>query len=208
MGTAVAAAIEIAQLGVYSRFTAAGEVVVESLGVAIGVALARWWHRGSQSPQQSPHLGRAVGQSLVWAALAALYAAFLGAVFCVPFELIRDPHQWAARLDGFLVVPFARLYAGSDFNTASEILRKIFFFAPLGALLAMSARPLPLPVAIRRALLVLLLLLAAALGTGIELAQVFLAPHIPDVTDVLLYTIGAGLGMMVTVRLGSARNMA
>jgi hypothetical protein len=49
------------------------------------------------------------------------------------------------------------------------------------------------------------LVTAAGLATGIELFQVFLPARFPDLTDVLLCTTGAGLGMAVVLQLNTGR---
>ena len=44
-------------------------------------------------------------------------------------------------------------------------------------------------------------MLAMAVAGAIELAQVFLPPHVPDVTDVLLAAIGATIGVTIVMRI-------
>ena len=59
----------------------------------------------------------------------------------------------------------------------------------------MAVVPLSVPPAIRRVLLGALLVVAAGVATSTEIAQVFFPPHVPDLTDVLLCTVGASIGM-------------
>jgi glycopeptide antibiotics resistance protein len=140
--------------------------------------------------------------ALCWAALAALYCLLLLAVFCMPLDPIEDGKLIRARFHGFFRVPFAALYRGSEFNALTEVLKKLLFFAPLGALLSMVAAALAPQGGTRRLVwLGLGVLIAVGMGTGIEMVQVFLPPHVPDVTDVLLYSSGAVLGMWLVQRL-------
>jgi VanZ family protein len=73
--------------------------------------------------------------------------------------------------------------------------------APLGALLALAVVALPVPAAIRRILLAGFLLVVVGIGASIEMAQVFLPPHVPDISDVILYTAGAAIGMLIALRM-------
>ena len=56
-----------------------------------------------------------------------------------------------------------------------------------------------------RTRLAVLLVTSAGMGVLIELAQVYVSPHRPDVTDVILYTAGTALGMLVAVRMAGRR---
>jgi VanZ family protein len=88
----------------------------------------------------------------------------------------------------------------------SEILRKGLLFAPLGAFFALAPARLSVPHPIRRILLCIALLATTGVATSIEMAQVFLAPRVPGSTDVILYTVGARVGMFVTLRAVDARH--
>jgi glycopeptide antibiotics resistance protein len=121
----------------------------------------------------------------------------MGLVFCAPSELVDDPHEIKTRYEGFYSMPFAGLTGGSHLEAVLNALTKLLFFAPLGAFLALAVIPLPIPRPIRRILLAGLLLAVAGIGASIEMTQVFLRPHVPDITDVILYTAGAAGGMLV-----------
>ena len=49
---------------------------------------------------------------------------------------------------------------------------------------------------------------AASVSLSIEMLQVMLPPHIADVTDVLLCTLGAWLGVLVTWKIAFAADEA
>jgi len=205
LGGLVVACIESAQLFVYSRPAAAGDLITGTIGVWAGAWLmARWRRQGHQdepqpAPDSSPHK--------VWLrlAMAAAYSLFLVIAFCWPLEPIRDPQQLKARFDGFISVPFASLYRGSPLDAILEVPKKLLLYALLGAMLAWAAMPLRAPRPIRRLFLAMLLAGAAGVALLIEMLQVFLPPHVPDVSDVILCTAGAAIGMLVTLRIAAGR---
>jgi hypothetical protein len=43
------------------------------------------------------------------------------------------------------------------------------------------------------------LLLAVALAVGVEFGQLWLPPHVPDWSDVLLALLGSGLGLLAVL---------
>jgi VanZ family protein len=124
-------------------------------------------------------------------------------VHCAPFRVSGTRAQWRARYEGFWALPFARLYRGSEFNAVSDSLRKLLLFAGLGALLTMAITALNAPPRVRLLLLAAGLVLATGLAASIELLQVVLPPHVPDVTDVVLGALGAAAGAAVTWRIVS-----
>jgi len=205
LGGLVVLGIELVQLLVYSRFTSTGDLITGTFGVWVGAWVMRRWRvrEGEHQPQFAS--ARSVKRAWFWLGLAGVYSLFLIVVFCAPFESIDDPQQIRARFDGFLCVPFASLYRGTEFNAISEILKKGLFYGPLGAFFALAVVPLAVPRPIRRILLAGLLMVAAGIATSIEMAQVFLPPHVPDVTDVILCTAGAAVAMFVTARIVDRR---
>lgn len=197
--------IELAQLVVYSRFTSTTDVVTGTCGVWIGAVLMRRWRGREQETSGPPGMAAAGSRTWCWLALAGIYVLVLAVIFCAPFEPLADVRQIKARYLGFFRVPFAALYYGSEFNAVSQVLKKTMLFAPLGSFFALAVRPLRVPRTIRRILLLALWLVASGVALGIELAQVWLPPHVPDFTDVLLCAAGAALGMYVTWRLTVSR---
>jgi len=200
-GASIAAAIELAQLFVYSRHTAVTDVLLGTLGVGIGACLMRWlrrWRREEEPPQP---IAVATRRSCLWLGSAGVYAVFVVAVFCAPFNPIDDRRELKRRYEGFYRVPFAALYGGSEYKAVSEVLKKGLFFAPLGAMLALAAAPVSAR-AVRCILMAFALAAAGGVAMLIEMAQVFFPPHVPDVTDVLLCTAGAAIGILVTVQVG------
>jgi len=201
LGVSIAAALEAAQLLVYSRFTDVGDILLAALGVAAGtLAMQRWYGRDRVGPIDRPSK-----RVLASATAALLWCGVLLVVFCAPFEPIHDPSLIRQRYEGFWQVPFASLYQGSEFHAISEILKKFFFYAPLGTLFALTVLPLAMPRILRGFLLVALLAVAAGVATTIEMIQVFLPPHVSDITDVLLCTTGAAIGMSLAAWIRGSR---
>lgn len=208
LGALVVLAVELVQLPVHSRYSSTTDLITGTLGVAAGAWLMRRWRGQPGEDLPPPVTGGAARYAWLWLGLAVLYAVFLMGVFCAPFERIDDAELIRARLEGFFRLPFAAYHRGTPFNAVSDVLKKLLLFAPLGALLALAAGSLPVPRPVRRILLTLLLLGAAGVATAIEMAQVLLPPHVPDVTDVISCTAGAAAGMLVSLRVLDARKAA
>jgi len=204
IGGLIVAAIEVAQLFVYSRFTDATDIIMGTAGVAVGAALMRRL-RGATGgqPVAEPATESAAANLawLRWLAIAALYAALVTAGYWFPFDFSADKEMIKQRLAGFFGVPLAAMYTGSEFKAVSNLLQKTLVFAPLGALVTVAARQMPVPQAVRRIFLGGLLLVCFGVAFGIELGQVLSPRHTPDFTDVILCTAGALVGMIVTARL-------
>ncbi len=190
--------IESAQVFVFTRYASVTDIILGTIGSAVGVALVRRRKQGSLAltanlPARWP--------VWLWLLACGIYAFVLLLVFCLPFDPPADGQQIRSRYEGFYRVPFAALYWGSEFNAISEVLRKTMFFAPLGILMALAV--ISLRTSRQTSIMVAILLLVVAAGWGflIEMVQVFYASHIPDITDVILYWIGAALGMIFTLRI-------
>lgn len=204
LGGLVVAAVETAQLLVYSRVTATGDLLAGTLGVGVGAVMMRLW-RGEQGACPSPPRGKGARRAWLWLGLAVVYALLLAAIFCAPLKPVDDLDQIKARYHGFLGVPFGSFYTSSELELISDVLKKGLLFAPLGAMLTLAVASLPVPRPIRCILICIGLLAAAAWATSIEMAQVFLPPHVPSSGDVILCAVGAAVGMFLTLRIAAAR---
>lgn len=201
LGFVFMVATECAQLFVYSRFSSATDVIVGTLGIACGLTTVRQWKTdGShKTARAAPPLSAGL-----WISVGVVYAIALVFVFCLPFESLRSAEEIRSRYEGFYRVPFAALYWGSEFNAISECLRKTMFFAPLGVLSAMAVKSLKVSHHLSIACATLFLGLACSWGIVIEMVQVYYRPHTPDITDVILYSIGATVGLVLTMRLAGS----
>ena len=200
LGALAVVVIELGQVIVRSCPASTTDLITGIAGVAVGAWLMRRWqaYAGEREPQAAP--GGSTRRAALWLALACVYLLLVAAALCVPSGIVDDIEQVKARYDGFFRVPFAGLLRGSHLNALLDAPKKVLFFAPLGALLALAVLPLPVPRGIRRILLCASLVAVAGMGVSIEMAQLFLLPHQPSIADVLLYTAGAGIGMLVTLR--------
>ena len=205
LGAVLVVLLELAQVIVYSRTASATDLIMCMVGVLIGVHVMHRWP-GQLVAERPVALAKQSKRQWIIAGLVAAYSLMLIAVFCAPgvepvLNLEENKDEIRARVEGFIQVPFAGLYTGSEFNAVSDVGRKMLFFAVLGVLLGVLAIPEDWPAAIRLSVRVILILYAAAVGMAIELVQVFVMPHVPDLTDVVLYSAGAAIGMFVTVRI-------
>lgn len=206
LGFVVVVAIEVAQLFLLSRYSDAGQVVMGTLGVTLGAWIMRRWRGSPDAAMVGAHASPSARRACLWLAVMVLYALFLTAFFCAPFDLVRDPREIRARYDGFFGLPFAGIIWGSWLNFAAQVVRKILFFSPMGIFAAKAVSSLSLPIPVRRIALGVLWIAAAGVGTGIELLQVFIVSHTPSITDVILYATGAAAGMLVTIWIVDARS--
>jgi glycopeptide antibiotics resistance protein len=205
IGGLIVAALELAQLFVFSRFTDTTDIVSGTVGVALGAALMRRILGGKSGTPAKEPAATANFAWLKWLGVAALYAVFLTAGYWFPFDFSADNVTVKERLARFFCVPFSSMYAGSEYQAISNLLQKTLLFVPLGALVTIAAGRIPVPEAVRRIFLAGLLLVCCTVAFGIELGQVLSPRHTPDVTDVILCTAGALAGMVVTARLQRGR---
>ena len=203
LGALAVLVIELGQVIVRSCPASTTDVITGMAGIAVGVWLMRRWqaHALEREPQVVPD--RSARRAALWLALAGVYLLLIAAALCMPSELVDDLEQVKARYEGFFCIPFAGILRGSHLDAVLDATKKVLFFGPLGALLALAVLPLPVPSGIRRILLCALLIVVAGIGVSIEMAQLFLLPHGPSITDVVLYTAGAAIGMVVTLRMAS-----
>jgi VanZ family protein len=207
LGAVLSAAIELAQIIVYSRFVDTSDIVTGTVGAAVG-----GWVVGRMIGDQAPascllDKPKRSWNSLVWTSAAILYAAMLMVIFWSPFQFIWDVELARQRWADFFRTPFEALYWGSEFHAVQQVLRKILFFAPLGGLMAQAVAHVANR-GLRRLFLCTMLSAGVAFAIGIELGQLFLPASVPDATDVLLCSAGVVLGMTIHIRVfnGIAQN--
>ncbi len=183
--------IEVARLFVFTPYTSTTNILTGWCGVAVGVWLAGLW-QAIATDAARPSLVR-LFETRVWPrpALALVYAVLAVTVACTPWSLRPDPAWVGSRLIGFLDMPFASMYWEPKFHALTEVLTKTMFLAPLGFLLAWAVLPLPLSGPAKRVTLLLATAVAAVVAMAIEMILAFETIHRPDVTDFLLFTLGA-----------------
>lgn len=200
---ACAAAIEVAQLFVYSRVTSTTDLLTAACGATIGALLARRLRPeigGNRLPRPANSGG---GLVLLWVLALAGWMIVLMAVFWYPFNFSNEWGFVHGRIAELKRVPFASYYTGTEFRAVTEVFHKTGFFFPLGALLAIGAigirRRFPVPAGVLHAAGALVIAGAAA---AIEIGQVFLPGKNADATDWLLETLG-GLAGYICLRIVS-----
>jgi glycopeptide antibiotics resistance protein len=104
-------------------------------------------------------------------------------------------------LTHFWPVPFSSLYKGTEFNAATELLRKTMLFAVLGMLWIALVHAFGFRRTAKYIGIAIAFLYCLTLATGIEVAQAAFPPRVSDITDVILYTGGTILGMLVMSRI-------
>ena len=205
-GLSLAAVIELAQLFVASRFTKTSDIVLGAAAAALGGA-ARWWVQ-----QESASAG--AHRAVAWrrSALALVYTVSLLVVFTAPFQWLVDLQRIAKRWRNMWQIPFSYSKYWSDpLEALSDVMKKLLLFASLAALLATALATI---LAAENSstsdhtsgtvsrqnqspwISWLVLASCAVLATAIEMLQVYLPPHVADITDVLLATLGASLGVL------------
>jgi glycopeptide antibiotics resistance protein len=129
--------------------------------------------------------------------LAAAWTAALLFVFWFPFDFRTDGAFLRERLHTFLGrVPFEAYYYGTEFRAATELLHKVLFFIPLGALLGWFVSRLRWTWRGYGAFLSLVVIAGMAL---IVVAGRLAQPEKnPDVMDIVLQWLGGALGFAMT----------
>ena len=185
-GVGFAAMVEIGQMFVYSRYTSTTDILLGSLGAAVGLALShrvgpaadRCWLGGDAWSRWSRVVKPAA--LLVW--LAAMVWQK-----CTPFEFTW-PADFGDAIRRFISVPLARQYTGSEFLNASHVVREFVCFAILGllagSLVRRSGPRAKLAVAA----------LTAGVAFLLEFSQIFL-PRLADMTAALIDAAGGFVGV-------------
>ena len=203
LGGLFVAAVEFAQLLVYSRFTQGTDLVVGTLGVILGFLLVllasrrmgvgALWH------------GHVRRQQVVIAVGICVYAAFASLELCWPLKWREDPPDVGQAFLQLWRVPFASAYFGNEFHALSQVARKVAMFVVPGALAYELAARSPKRFGL---LLGSGVVLCTALGLTIEMVQAGLTSHVPDITDVCLYDLGFSLGLLLMSGLHPMRRVS
>ena len=195
--TAISAAMELMKLFVESRISDSTHVILAVVGGASGIALARFF-RPPVGPEE--RIGAAEPQLvLLWLVLCVIWLAVLVQIFWFPFNATWDlPSAWRRLQQAVTRAPFEVLFYQDYLQAFTDFIRRILFFAPLGALCGLIQRTSVgrwLPARVVR-----WGVLAAAVGVPvvIELGQLFLPQKTPDLTDTVLGIAGslAGYGLI------------
>jgi glycopeptide antibiotics resistance protein len=187
-GLTAAAGLEFLQLFVLSRHVDATDIVTGALGVLAGWFVAGFMTYHDRHSRIARFLHGPSARTLA-------FAAWLGMIALIhwqPFDFHFDRSFLAARWRALSFVPFADYQSAPEYSAFDQILQKIFYFFPFGALLA----SVPLVRSQRHAWI-----LAAAAGAIVaaifELGQLALPERYASISDVLVETFGTWLGFQV-----------
>jgi glycopeptide antibiotics resistance protein len=195
-----AAVLEFAQFFVLSRFTDTTDIVLGALGGGVGAWLMHRLDRRSAVATLSDPERSTAASVLPMLGLLAAYSLFLILGFWYPFNWTHSRAMIRVRADAFLRVPFAILYAGTEFNALTQVAIRILLFAPVGALVA-RVSTMGRAAWVRQALAATGLLYGTALAAGIEIGQILLPPKIADATEIPICVAGVILGFVVMRRI-------
>ncbi len=109
-----------------------------------------------------------------------------------PFDFQPDPGTAVDRLRNLSWLPFADYIQGSYVNFLNQIVRKSLLFLPMGLLLGSRGSN-----GNRSFNKFWMLLPAFSLAVILEIGQAFLPSRYPSVTDILVETTGAGIGLVL-----------
>lgn len=183
-----------------SHYSSSTQWLAGLLGAGIGITLARWWLSGLEKPADESGATPRHDRFWLYVILALVYAGVLVVLFCYPDPHARpvaDTKLLQERFHSMFRPPLASLYKGSIFNAVKELVRKVGLLIPLGMLLAGAINALQMPKVLSLALAAGSLLLCLLLGLGIELIQVIIPGHTPDLTDSFLCAAGAAIGIFI-----------
>lgn len=188
-GLSAGLTIEAAQLFVYSRVSDVTDIVLASVGAALGGLAARTIsQRRMSAPQLKPSF---------WLSLWIVWLICIFGIFWFPFDFRTSNLSLSESLSAIARVPFTTYYYGTEFHAVNEFLRKIGFFLPGGLLWALIISSTQKNTA-KTPLTVTGLLLIGLTAFLIEIGQVFLPQKTADITDVFLEFSGGLLGLFVT----------
>ena len=191
--TAIATALEFAKLFVESRITDSTHILLAVLGGGVGLTLARLFAPQAAREEATPARGPDFG--LLWIVLCVIWLGVLVQIFWFPFNATWDLPTVLRRLrEAVTRVPFEVLFYRDYLHAFTDLLRRVLFFVPFGALCGLIERTSAsrwLPSGIAR-----WVMMAGAVGAPvvIELGQLFLPQKTPDLTDTLLGVFGSLAG--------------
>ena len=203
LGLSMVLAAEIAEAFVWRRHADVSELLVGTLGVMIGVAAASAFPRS--------HVRNRVGLSRLahsWVLMAAgVWTVVLAVHSWYPFDFEVTSEIVRERLFRISLVPFGfyywyATYVVNPLQAVHETLLTFVLAVPLGILLRL-AWPIAGERRIRRLQTVATIGVATIVLVGIEFGQTFLPMRFPDVTDLLIGTIGAMAGIATVTAFAS-----
>ena len=191
--TGVAAAIEVAQLFVYTRVSDVTDVLIAAAGAGVGAwGTARFVKAEARAPARSPDAARARWLA-AGIALGIVWLAVLAVIFWYPFDVRMEREYVLSRVGMLRKVPFQSYYFTSEFMAVTQAFRHALFLVPWGAALGVAGISLR-ENRWRWAYHVFAVAAAVAVPAAIEAGQLALPGKFPDSTDLALEAFGALAG--------------
>jgi glycopeptide antibiotics resistance protein len=185
--------LEFCQLFVFSRYADINDITWAAIGGWVGALIMRRAWLVQPAPSASARSRSAV---LPLIALIVAWTAGAAVVFWYPFDFNVDREFIRGKLDRVPHVLFESYYWGSEFNAVTQVMRKMIYFMPLGALLSWCRWSIRSPLG-RVSYDVGSLAYVVAAAVAIEIGQLALPLKIVDPTDAVLATCGALVGWAV-----------
>lgn len=187
-GGLLSAAIEAAQLLVYSRVSDSTDILLAVIGALIGGLLIGKGH-GLLETFADARRG-------LWSALWLAWVLLVLGVFWFPYDFDPSLATADAAWTALTRTPFLMLYQDTEFQAVNELLRKIGFFLPVGMLWALRFSDATEKAGqsgryIGGVLIVLMLPLL------VEGGQLFIPSKYADLTDAVLEATGCLLGLLL-----------
>lgn len=176
-------AFEVLQLPLYSKHVTIVEIVGGWFGGAVGYVVGLQFHR----------LRAVVTRPALWGLAWVLsFGATLTALSFNYDEILYDTTEIARRFREAWQLPLVRYYAGSEYNAATSMLIKIALFGIVGATAfgwQQTSRQRS-----RKIIFAVTLVSVLIAALFIETVQVFLPPHVADMSDSITYLLGYFVG--------------
>jgi glycopeptide antibiotics resistance protein len=179
--------IEVCQVFIVSRTADVTDILTGAVGAVAGVLLA------VRLSDATPIAGEAGRRGPAWA-LAGLAAAL--AMYALtnlsPFDFAVTTGMLRERWPALLGVPFYTYYVNPEFQAFGTLVGKLVVAVPVGLFikLALPQRSQ----SFRRSQIVVAASALTAFFLGVEVGQIFLPSRFPDISDVIIGLMGAGLG--------------
>lgn len=190
LAAGLAVLLEAAQVLIYSRYADSTDVITETCGALLGALMVGWFNLDQPRARAA---GAAPGEPsnrlMPALILAHVYAIPLLIVYLTPFHPVTSAQVFLEKVYALKTAPFQAYYHGSPFAALSAMLRGFMLFVPVGALTRWGV-----PLWSKWAGIGLVVQFGLGLGLMIELFQAATVNHHADLTDVLIYTLGALAG--------------
>lgn len=182
--------LEGLQLFVYSRYSTSTDVILGTLGGALGAWLATRIGPEAIRPLAESRFWRSWGRVVV-ALAATMWAAGLAVSLWWPLDMVWPAEGLSAAVRNMIRIPLYRQYWLSEFTAAGNVVRETLTLGVLGMLLAASFAGLGRPGRLAA------LCLAVGGAVVLEAGQVFVPSRVADGTSMVLMATGAAAGVFL-----------